>query len=115
MRRCIKCKVPLEGFLGKVAKKVFNATPSESNPDICNKCDDAQVTTDSPSKPDSPGKYYCQICNRQIDESVALTHIKTEEYLINLIKKDHPGWEKDKDICHNCVEYYRRLVKDAEI
>ncbi len=109
MRRCVKCKVPLEGFLGKFAKKIFKAAPSENNPDICNKCDDQGIATDA------PGKYHCQVCNREIDEKVALTHIKTEEYLINLIKKDHPVWEKDKGICHDCLEYYRKLVKDAEI
>ena len=109
MRRCIKCKVPLEGFMGKISKKIFKVNPSENNPDVCNKCDDKQIA------PDSPGKYRCQICDREIDEKVALTHIKSEEYIINLIKKDHPEWSKDKTTCHSCVEYYRRLIKEAEI
>jgi ribosomal protein L37AE/L43A len=109
MRRCIKCKVPFEGFLGRVSKKIFKVKPSAANPDVCNKCEDTQMS------PDSPGKYHCQICNREIDEKVALTHIKSEEYLINLIRKDHPDWDTDKDTCHHCVEYYRRLVKEAEI
>lgn len=109
MRYCIKCKVPLEGFLGKVAAKVFKVNPSSANPDICNKCVDTDVA------PVSSGKYRCQLCQREIDERVALTHIKTEEYLIDLIKKDHPEWNKDKKTCHSCVEYYRRLVNEAEI
>ena len=60
-------------------------------------------------------KYKCQICNREIDDFASLTHIKAEEYLINLIKRDHPEWDHDEKTCHKCVEYYRKLVKDAEI
>ena len=59
--------------------------------------------------------YKCQVCNRDIDDFASLTHIKAEEYLIELIRRDHPEWtEKDKT-CHKCVEYYRKLIKDAEI
>ncbi len=109
MRRCKKCKVPLEGLLGKITKKIFKVKPASSNPDICNKCEDSNL------EPDPPGKYRCHICNREIDEKVALTHVKSEEYLINLIRKDHPEWDKDKDICHKCAEYYRKLVDQGEI
>ena len=109
MRRCNKCKVPLEGLLGKISNKIFKVKPSTSDPDICNKCEPDL------SKADSPGKYHCQICNREIDERVALTHVKSEEYIINLIKKDHPEWDIDKKTCHKCADYYRRLVNEAEI
>ncbi len=109
MRRCVKCSVPLEGFLGKFAQKVFKVNPSSSNSDLCNKCADDEI------KPASPGKYRCQICKREIDENIALTHVKSEEYIINLIKKDHPDWDKDRKTCHKCADYYRKLVKDAEI
>lgn len=60
-------------------------------------------------------KYRCQICERDIDDFASIAHIKAEEYLIELIKKNHPEWEKDKKTCHACIEYYRKLVKDAEI
>ncbi|RJP28747.1 MAG: hypothetical protein C4533_02870 [Candidatus Omnitrophota bacterium] len=60
-------------------------------------------------------KYNCQICNREIDDFVSVTHIKAEEYLLELIRKDHPEWKEKDKTCHKCVEYYRRLVKDAEI
>lgn len=104
MRRCKKCKVPLEGPLAKVSNILFKVSPSQENPDICNKC-----------APDKPKKYQCQICERYIDEDAALSHIKAEEYIISLIQKDHPQWQKDNKICHECVEYYRKLVKRAEI
>lgn len=69
---------------------------------------DGEVKTDKK-------KYKCQICNRMIDEEHAIMHIKTEEYIINLIKKDHPFW-KNKDItCPECIEYYQKLVREAEI
>jgi ribosomal protein L34E len=104
MKRCKKCKVPLEGVLSKVSRALFKVAPSVEDPDICNRC------ATKVSK-----KYKCHICERDIDESVAISHVKAEEYLINLIKKDHPQWQKDNDICQECLEYYRKLVKDTEI
>jgi ribosomal protein L34E len=117
MKRCIKCKVPLDGFLGMVAGKLFKVTPSASNPERCNKCQDESPVYQARGKgPHHPsGKYHCQICNRDIDEIIALQHVKAEEYLIELIKKDHPYWARDKKTCRECLEYYRKLIKEAEI
>ena len=103
MDRCRKCKVPLSGFLSTIPKTLFGIKVSQKTPDLCNKCEAKDA------------KYFCQICNREIDESVALTHVKTEEYLLELIKRDHPEWNKDENTCHKCLEYYRTLVKEAEI
>ncbi|MBM3251507.1 MAG: hypothetical protein FJZ11_01820 [Candidatus Omnitrophica bacterium] len=104
MRRCKICKVPLEGPLSKVANVLFKIKPADDNLDICNKC-----------AADKPKKYKCQICDRYIDESAALSHVKAEEYILNLIKKDHPEWQHDKETCQECLEYYRKLIKQAEI
>lgn len=60
-------------------------------------------------------KYKCQICERQIDDFASIAHIKAEEYLMDLIHKDHPEWKKDGKTCHECVDYYRKLVKESEI
>ena len=60
-------------------------------------------------------KYRCQICNRDIDDFVSISHIKAEEYLMKLILRDHPEWKKDEKTCHKCLEYYRKLVKDTEV
>ena len=60
-------------------------------------------------------KYKCHICNRDIDDFASLTHIKAEEYLIELIRKDHPEWKDDSKACPKCVDYYRKLVQDGEI
>ena len=60
-------------------------------------------------------KYRCRICNREIDDFVSIAHIKAEEYLIELIYRDHPEWKKDDKACHKCIEYYRKLVNEAEI
>ena len=60
-------------------------------------------------------KYKCQICEREIDDFASIAHIKAEEYLMQLILKDHPEWKKNAQTCHECLEYYRKLVKDAEI
>ncbi|MEW6009263.1 MAG: hypothetical protein AB1629_06495 [Candidatus Omnitrophota bacterium] len=60
-------------------------------------------------------KYKCQICQREVDDFAAIAHIKSEEYLMQLILKDHPQWHERNPTCAKCIEYYRKLVKDAEI
>lgn len=60
-------------------------------------------------------KYRCQICERDIDEFASISHIKSEEYLLKLIQKDHPEWKSEEKTCHQCLEYYRKMIKDAEI
>ena len=40
IKKCKKCKVPLEGFLYKIiAKPLFGIRPSTKKADMCNKCD----------------------------------------------------------------------------
>ena len=41
VRKCKKCKVPLEGFLYRlIAKTLFGVRPSAKDPELCNKCED---------------------------------------------------------------------------
>jgi hypothetical protein len=105
MKRCKQCKVPLEGAFSKILQKLLKVSASKKDPALCNRCSDK-------TKPET---YLCQICNRVIDEEAALTHIKAEEYILHLIKKDHPEWKEDKETCPRCVNYYRELIKKAEI
>jgi len=113
MRTCKICKVPLDGFLSKIPRVLFKVEPSKDNPEICNKCAGKNGVLEDKHK--KPRKYKCQICQKMIDEDHALVHIKTEEYLINLIKKDHPQWQDEGATCRKCIEYYRKLIKQAEI
>jgi hypothetical protein len=62
-----------------------------------------------------PQKYKCNICERMISQEHALEHAKAEEYIIKLIKKDHPQWKSEDYLCLECIDYYRKLIKDAEI
>jgi len=40
IKKCEKCKVPLEGFLYRIiAAKLFGVRPSEKDPELCNKCE----------------------------------------------------------------------------
>jgi len=41
MKKCKKCGAPLEGFLYNTIGKLMGIKPSESDPEICNKCVDA--------------------------------------------------------------------------
>ena len=104
MKRCKKCNVPLTGISSKVLR-LIGVKASGKFSGLCNKCEPK----------DHAGKYVCQICAREIDESVALTHVKAEEYLLGLIKRDHPEWKTEQGTCQECIDYYRKLVNKAEI
>ncbi len=60
-------------------------------------------------------KHKCQICGKDVDDAIGIAHIKAEEYILELIRKDHPEWDKTKGTCDLCVEYYRELIKRSEI
>jgi len=60
-------------------------------------------------------KYKCQICDREIDDFASIAHIRAEEYLLDLILKDHPQWHEKKKTCKKCINYYRKLVQENEI
>lgn len=117
MSKCKICKVPLSGFLSSIPKFLFRVKPSKQDPQICNKCAEKNVDTHQAEVTDiaKGRKYKCQICQRLIHEDRALEHVKAEEYLMDLIKKDHPQWKDKEPTCNECVEYYRKLVKESEI
>ena len=137
MVRCKICRVPLSGFLSKVSKFLFNFEPSKEDTQICNKCADKKASEqmqkkiekkldeymknqtdkkiDMPAKKPEEETYKCQICGRMIHEKHSLEHVKAEEYLIELIKKDHEHWKHHDPTCKECMEYYRELVKKTEI
>lgn len=60
-------------------------------------------------------EYICNVCKRKVSEKDAINHIQAEEYILKLIEKDHPKWPQKGKICQGCVNYYRKLVKDAKI
>jgi hypothetical protein len=60
-------------------------------------------------------RYKCQICGKMVHQLRSLEHAKAEEYLLNLVKKDHPRWREQDSVCRECIEYYRKLIKQAEI
>lgn len=105
MKRCRTCRAPLEGPLGIIAKKLFRLKPSDYDPDLCNKCVPRE----------KKGTYICAVCHRPIDEHNALTHIKSEEYLLELIRRDHPEWKEEQGACPKCVEYYRELIQKGNL
>ncbi len=105
MKRCHKCRFPLEGKIARLVGKLTGIKASATHPGLCTRC-----AADNKNK-----TYVCQICNRRVDEKSALTHVKAEEYLLGLIKKDHPEWQSEKGACPACITYYRDLIKKAEI
>ena len=41
MKKCAKCRVPLEGILAKISK-IFGVKPSAKKEGVCNKCEDKE-------------------------------------------------------------------------
>lgn len=115
MTRCKICKVPLTGFLSAMGKAFFNIRRSETDPEICNKCANKEQSKAVDNAATDDKTYQCQICARNIHSQHAIEHIKAEEYLISLIKKEHPNWNHKGATCSECLEYYRKLIKNAEI
>ena len=105
MSKCEKCGVPLKGVLSAIPKMVLGVRPSEKNDQICNKCE----------QKDKEKTYKCHICHRMIHEEHSLEHIKAEEYLISLIKKDHDLWGEKHPSDEECTEYFRQLIVKTEI
>ena len=104
MKRCRKCKMPLEGPVAKLVKTFAGITADADDPHLCSRCAGKKSAT-----------YTCSLCERPVNESNALAHVKAEEYLIGLIKKDHPEWEEKDGSCSKCLDYYRELVKKTKI
>ncbi len=50
------------------------------------------------------------VCNVCGDETETLQDI-AEQYVLDLIKKDHPEWVESSGACSKCVEYYKSLSK----
>lgn len=53
----------------------------------------------------------CPRCGKTFQGPMLLAHAKAEEYLIGLIKRDHPEWIEPGGTCPGCVAYYRVLVE----
>ena len=60
-------------------------------------------------------RYQCHRCGKYIESSSVLAHAKAEEYLIGLIKRDHPEWVEAEGTCHRCEDYYQALVERTGI
>jgi hypothetical protein len=103
MKRCAHCGVPLEGRTSVWLGRILRVRKSSSHPDLCNRCEPGR----------KKGTYTCHLCQRKIQESIALTHVKAEEYLLGLIKKDHPEWGAGIQADEKCLSYYRDLIVKA--
>ena len=60
-------------------------------------------------------RYQCPRCGRYIEGSNVLAHAKAEEYLVGLIKRDHPEWVEPDGTCSPCKTYYQALVERTGI
>lgn len=59
--------------------------------------------------------YRCSRCGKIIRGSLLLVHTKAEEYIIELLKRDHPEWVDHNGACSHCEQYYQALVERAGI
>ncbi len=102
----------LKGFVSRIRNFCFKGGPVDKESLAADKDSSDRVK----SSVESGGKkYQCQLCGRMIHEEHSLEHIKAEEYLINLIRKDHAHWQHKQPTCQECVEYYRKLITETEV
>ncbi len=47
----------------------------------------------------------CSLCGKQAD----IVHIEAEQYILDVIKKDHPEWVNKNGSCKACMDYYKKL------
>ncbi len=48
----------------------------------------------------------CKVCNDDKAESIMQV---AEQYVLELIQKDHPEWVKSDGACPKCIQYYKDL------
>ena len=56
-------------------------------------------------------KYYCDICNEEIEGGAAAYINHTEAHIIEAIKSENPNWVEKNGVCKKCIEYYRKQMK----
>ncbi len=49
----------------------------------------------------------CPVCNKESVEIVEGSHNFLDSDEIAAILKDHPSWDKEKDLCEACVDHYK--------
>ncbi len=54
-------------------------------------------------------KKRCPICKKEKEEEIVDVCNAGYEYIIDLIKKDHPDWLEKDGSCPNCIDYYKKL------
>ena len=88
-----------------ISRAVARAWPQWSSPDAS-----------SPSAPRRPSRgERCPRCGRTVTGPLLLIHAKAEEYLLELIKRDHPEWGEPDGTCPRCAAYYRTLVEQVGV
>ncbi len=55
----------------------------------------------------------CPICNKPVDESIIKTCEDAQEWVMKMIKRDHPGWIATDGSCPQCLDYYEKLGKKS--
>ncbi len=53
----------------------------------------------------------CKVCESEAQELVDVA----EQYVLDLIKKDHPDWVSSDGACPKCIKYYENLDTIIEI
>lgn len=53
---------------------------------------------------------YCTLCDKEVDQ----LHYQMEQWLIDTIRREHPGWVAEDGSCEPCIRYYDSL-KDIQI
>lgn len=53
----------------------------------------------------------CPLCSEEADELL----YEFEQYVLDVIKKEHPEWVESDGACPRCLDYYRSLDSAIQI
>lgn len=56
-------------------------------------------------------KKTCPLCKKETDDKLIQTCVDAERWVIDQIRKHHPGWIAGDGSCAKCMEYYSKLGK----
>ena len=56
-------------------------------------------------------KKHCTLCNEPADD----LYLVAEQYVLSIIKEEHPEWVEQDGACKKCLEHYQALDNAIKI
>ena len=56
----------------------------------------------------------CPLCSEAVADESLILHMEVDEWLLQLVLKDHPEWKQSDGACKRCWGVIDQLKRDAE-